>query len=357
MPSGRASLYLDIYQDGVRRYEYLQLYLEPGTGSAVKAANRETLLLAEAICAKRLVELRTGAYSLTEGEKRDTLLLPYFRHTMEQRPLAKTSRRLWHNALLHLSNYATEQTTFRHVTPQWVQGFLDHLDTTNGHGRRGASALISEGTRWLYYSKFKAVIHQAMKDDIIVRDPTLGITRYHKQESRRVFLSFEEVRRLAATPCADVELRRAFLFSCLTGLRRSDILALTWGEVSQHGAFTRLTFRQQKTGGQEYIDLTPQAVAFMGTPAEPTAHVFAMRYTAETSPRLQRWAADAGITKTGITFHSARHTFAVMMLELGADLYTVSKLLGHREIQTTQIYAHVIDKTKQAAALLVPSLT
>jgi site-specific recombinase XerD len=357
MPTGRTSLYLDIYQDGVRRYEYLQLYLEPGTGSAVKTANRETLLLAEAICAKRLVELRTGAYSLDEGAKRDTLLLPYFRHHMEKRPMTESSRQLWQNALRHLADYASAETTFRNVTPQWVQGFLDHLDTSHGHGHRGASSLISEGTRSLYYTKFKAVIHQAMKEGIIVRDPTLGISRYHRQESRRIFLSFEEVRRLAATPCADVELRRAFLFSCLTGLRRSDISALTWGEVSQQGSFTRLTFRQQKTGGQEYIDLTPQAVAFMGTPTEPTAHVFAMRYTAETSRRLQRWAADAGITKTGITFHSARHTFAVMMLELGADLYTVSKLLGHREIQTTQIYAHVIDKTKQAAALLVPSLT
>ena len=63
----------------------------------------------------------------------------------------------------------------------------------------------------------------------------------------------------------------------------------------------------------------------------------------------------AGIKKH-ITFHSGRHTFAVMMLDLGTDIYTVSKLLGHREIGTTQIYAKVLDKNKQAAVAKIPSI-
>lgn len=70
---------------------------------------------------------------------------------------------------------------------------------------------------------------------------------------------------------------------------------------------------------------------------------------------LKRWAVRAGITKD-ITFHSGRHTFAVMMLDLGADIYTVQKLLGHKEIHTTQIYAKMMDKKKQEAAMLIPPL-
>lgn len=63
----------------------------------------------------------------------------------------------------------------------------------------------------------------------------------------------------------------------------------------------------------------------------------------------------AGIHKD-ITFHCGRHTFAVMMLDLGTDIYTVSKLLGHRELSTTQIYAKVLDKNKQAAVAKIPDI-
>lgn len=350
MKTGRTSLYLDIYYQGVRRYEYLHLYLEP---DAPKAQNRETMRLAKAICAKRITELRAGLYNIEDMDKQDTHLLAYYRHIMETRQLSVGSRRIWASALQHLSAYATEATTFRQVTPRWVQGFSDYLLTARSR-RQGT---ISPGSQWIYFARLKACIHQAMTDGILTHDPTAGLTPFRKPESRRVYLTLDELRHIAITPFHPEALRRAFLFSCLTGLRKSDIQALTWGNVSRQGDFVRLTFRQRKTGGQEYIDLTPQAVTYMGEPAEPQKHIFSgFGYGGRTSTLLQRWCEAAGCPKPGVTFHSGRHTFAVMMLELGADLYTVSKLLGHREIKTTQVYAHVIDKTKQAAALLIPEL-
>lgn len=348
MPSGNISLYLDIYQNGERSYEYLHLYLIPEVGREERAKNRDTLLLAESVRAKRVVEIRNGEYGFDNTQKLNTLLLDYFRSVMAKRQLANSTRALWAHTLQFLSLYCSDSTTFRQVTPKFVQGFRDFLE----------SRKMVDSSRSVYFSKFTACLRQAVKDGIITKDPSLNVQRYKRTESCRVFLSLDELRKLAVTPFKDNNLRRAFLFSCLTGLRKSDILSLKWGDVSRQGSFTRITFRQKKTGAQEYIDITPQAVEYMGPQGKPADRVFdGFVYNTITSTYIQLWAKDAGINKEGLTFHSARHTFAVMMLELGADLYTVSKLLGHREIKTTQIYAHVLDKTKQAAALLIPDIT
>ena len=171
------------------------------------------------------------------------------------------------------------------------------------------------------------------------------------------FGTLEEVKKMAATPCNYPILKATFLFSCLTGLRKSDIEKLTWGEIQKFGDFTRIVFKQKKTGGQEYLDISDQAAAYLGTRRNDVDRVFeGFTYGAWTSLELKRWALAAGITKN-LTFHCARHTFAVMMLDLGADIYTVSKLLGHRELSTTQIYAKVLDKNKQAAVNLIPSIS
>ena len=151
-------------------------------------------------------------------------------------------------------------------------------------------------------------------------------------------------------------LKRAFLFSCLTGLRKSDIEKMRWREVKQQGEFTRIIFRQKKTGGQEYMDISPQAVEYLGKRGNDDSLVFSgFHYSAYLLGELKTWAVRAGITKN-ITFHSGRHTFAVLMLDLGADIYTVQKLLGHKEIHTTQVYAHIMDKKKQAAVSMIPSV-
>ena len=171
-----------------------------------------------------------------------------------------------------------------------------------------------------------------------------------------MYLTIDEVRKLAQTPCRSEEVKTAFLFSCLTGLRRSDIAKLTWGEVHQQGEFTRIIFRQKKTGGQEYLDITKQAAALMGERGADDERVFKwFNSPGSTNDIIRVWVANAGINKD-ITFHCGRHTFATMMLDLGADIYTVSKLLGHADISTTQIYAKVLDKKKQAAVAAIPDV-
>lgn len=161
---------------------------------------------------------------------------------------------------------------------------------------------------------------------------------------------------MAAAHCKYPALKNAFMFSCLTGIRKSDIEKMRWREVQQHGEFTRIIFKQKKTGGQEYLDINSQAAAYMGQRGEADDRVFSgFKYSSYMIAELRMWAARAGITKD-ITFHSGRHTFAVMMLDLGAEIYTVSKLLGHKEIHTTQIYAKILDKKKQEAVAMIPKI-
>jgi Site-specific recombinase XerD len=110
-----------------------------------------------------------------------------------------------------------------------------------------------------------------------------------------------------------------------------------------------LVIRQQKTKEVEYVYLTEKALELLGEPGKRNEYIFSIRrYDATINRIIGNWVKQAGITKK-ITFHSARHTFAVIQLTLGTDIYTVSKLLGHKKLETTQIYAKIIDQKKREA--------
>ena len=366
-PSGIINLYLDIYIEGRRSYENLKLYLVPEKTRADREKNRETLKLADAIRAKRLVEFQNGLYGFEGGFKTGTKFFDYYNTLCEKRrrnPESLGNWGTWQAALLHLKKYAgNPDITFKEITPKWIQGFRDYLETEatirDVVGSRHAEEdrrPLSQNTRKTYFNRLRTCLNCAYEERIIPHNPFRGIENSKTQERERIYLTVDEVRAMAATECRYPVLKRAFMFSCLTGLRKSDIQKMTWGEVRRQGDFTRIIFRQKKTGRQEYIDISPQAEEYLGTRRGDDEPVFAnFIYSSYYLMELKRWAVRSGITKD-ITFHSGRHTFAVLMLDLGADLYTVSKMLGHREIRTTQIYAKVMDKKKQEAAMLIPQI-
>jgi integrase len=146
-------------------------------------------------------------------------------------------------------------------------------------------------------------------------------------------------------------LKNAALFSAITGLRFSDIHKLVWNEVQYSeldGYF--IQYRQKKTKGVEVLPISEQAFSLLGERKEPVEKVFdGLNYSAYLNRHLKQWVLKAGISKH-ITFHCFRHTYATLQLSQGTDIYTVSKMLGHRELKTTQIYAKIIDKTKREAA-------
>lgn len=364
LQNGNISLYLDIYRDGRRSYEFLKLYLVPERTKEDREKNRQTMQLANSVKAKRIVEMQNREYGFKSEAASDTLFYPYYR-SMCQKRLGAESRGNWGNwysCLHHLLIYdKDEELTFADITPAWVQGFHDYLENeavawSHDYRKRLKDKPLARNSKLSYFNKLRACLNQAFEDRIIPINPARYVENFKAEEGTRMYLTIDEVRKLAQTVCEYPRVKAAFLFSCLTGLRRSDVLRITWGDVHQQGEFTRIIFRQKKTHGQEYLDITPQAAELMGERGKSSEQVFQDIHSPSVTNRaVQEWVLRAGIDKK-ITFHCGRHTFATMMLDLGTDIYTVSKLLGHRELSTTQIYAKVMDKNKQKAVANIPNI-
>ena len=359
------SLYLDIYLNGRRSYEYLKLYLLPEMNRQDRQKNLETMKLAEAIRAKRLVELQNSEYGFKSPFKEDSSFYEYYIAMCKERCKTETMGNWgnWNSCLKHLLKYEPrlKELKWSDIDRNFVVGFKDYLENeacawSEDSRERVKDRPLAKNSRVSYFNKLRACCNQAYDERIIAYNPIRGVEGIKAEEGKRMYLTINEVRQLAKTECHYPSVKRAFLFSCLTGLRRSDIERLKWRDVYQQGEFTRIIFNQKKTNGLEYLDLAPEAVELMGTRGKPDDNVFDYIHSFScTNNTLRDWCMAAGIQKR-ITFHCARHTFATMMLDLGTDLYTVSKLLGHKEIGTTQIYAKVLDKNKQAAVAKIPSV-
>lgn len=347
LKNGSKSLYLDIYVNGQRDYEYLKLYLIPEKTKRDKEQNRQTMMVAEAVRAQRIIEVQNGRYGFTKTNN-NINFLDYLLSVAESKvkPDSKATYKGWMSMYRMLSRYCKAGMTFASVTEDWCERFRQYL----------LDEPIAQNTKNVYWTKFCSLMKEAVNDGILQTNPAARLERIKRVDTERAYLTLEEVKAMANAPCQTDVLKRAFLFSCLTGLRKSDVERLTWGDVTTNGEFTRIIFRQKKTKGVEYIDINRQAVQFMGERGNDEDLVFdGFHYTETYNIHLQRWAIMAGVSKP-ITYHSSRHTFALLMLDLGVDIYTLSKLLGHRKVTTTQVYAHILDRKKQEAVTRIPDL-
>lgn len=365
LKDGTYSLYLDIYIDGERSYEYLKLYLLPGTSKEVRAKNKETMLLAEAVKSKRIVEFQNGRFSFKKPTYEKIKFFDYYKALSEQRKQENPKRQNWgdwYSNMKHMEKYETNHAILlRDIDVKWVDGYKTYLLTkATAFGSRYMKSYgdrnLSQNSAQTYFRKLRACLNKAFEDGLIDENPCRRVESIKGKEGTRMYLTLEEVRMLAATPCRYPDIKRSFLFSCLTGLRKSDIEKLVWGEIHKQGDYTRIIFTQKKTGGLEYLDISPEAEKLLGERGKESDLVFPFMHSISLiEDTLKRWTTEAGIKKH-ITFHCGRHTFATLMLDLGTDLFTVSKLLGHRDVKTTQIYAKILDKNKQQAVSKIPTI-
>lgn len=362
--TGKTSLVLEYYYGYTRddegrikhrrKFETLEYYLYTDPRNKLERDhNKVNLEMAEKVKAKRLLAEQNEQYGFAVKYKIRTNLVEYIKGLIEQRKESPGNWGNWDSALKHLVAYAGTNTTFEMVNKKFVEGFKTYLAK---QAKTKSNTALSTNSQSSYFLKLKAALNQAVEDGIIPHSPAMSVKPAHVEDVHREYLTFDELQRLAKTECPYPVLKDAFLFSCLTGMRWSDINKLTWAEVQEFDGGTRIVFRQKKTKGLEYLDITDQAVRYMGQRGKPDERVFTgLKYSAWHNLALREWCLEAGITKH-ITFHCGRHTFAVLQLSLGTEIYTVSKLLGHRELKTTQVYAQIMDAKKREAVNRIPEL-
>lgn len=327
------------------------LYTDPKTPTQ-KTHNKEVEKLVDIIRAEKEKDFINNKYGFKPQNKGKANFIDYFRKLTNERLTSKGNYGNWDSVLKHLIKYSGENTSLESIDLEYCEGFKKYLLET---AKTSSEKNLSLNSVTSYFCKLRAALNTAVDEELIVVNPSLKVSIPKEVEVKREYLTVEEVKLLFNTECRYDVLKRAFLFSCLTGLRWSDINLLDWSELKKEGENWKITFHQQKTKGLQYHYINEQAKSLLGDDVQNSGRVFSgLRYSAYMNVALSQWVLKAGIHKN-ITFHCARHTFATMQLTLGTDLFTVSKLLGHSEIRTTQVYAKVIDQKKIDAANIIPN--
>jgi integrase len=361
---GKSNLYLEFYHGYLidsngkktisrtfEKLDNLQVYDAPKNKSETNE-NKEAEILAEKVKKIREVEAITGKFKLEDKSKPNISFLEYFKKIMNERLDSKGNYDNWDATYKHLIRYCAPSVVFKDIDIDFVKGFKNHLEMATTK----SNTILSKNSKYTYYNKFKACMREAFNDGLIPVNYASKVKSFPQADTHREHLTYDELQSIALIDCKYPILKKAFLLSCLTGLRWSDINKLVWSEIKEENEIAKIVFRQKKTDSLEYLYISAQSKELLGNRSNNSDRVFkGLKYGQTYNTELLRWMMRASINKH-ITFHSARHTCAVLLLEMGADIYTVSKMLGHKELKTTQIYAKIVDKKMQEASTIIPTL-
>ncbi len=374
--NGKESLFLDFYfgykkhyseklQKEVlsidRRRESLSLYLwqAPRTPEE-RQQNKDTLDLAMKIRFEKEQELLENAegYRLKKDRRIDFLV--FFQNYINN--YTKKDIRMVEIALSRFKDFLAESPDYRKFTSgirpenlnkDMMLAFVDYLQA---HSK-------GEGAKSIY-QRFKKVITYAVDHEIIKKDPCKGISiKVDNQQLRKDVLSPEEIEQLISyhDPKQSPQIRRAFIFCLYCGLRFCDVKDLTFGNVDYSNKM--LKFEQNKTKGHSaasgvIIPLSDEIITLVGKPAQDedeNSLIFKLPSYEMCNKSVKRWVKSAGIPKN-ISWHCARHSFAVNILNNGANIKTLASLLGHSGLKHTEKYTRAVDSLKVDAINSLPKL-
>lgn len=349
LSNGNISLYLDIYRDGERSYEFLKLYLNSKARTpAERQNNKNTYQLAEKIRDERANELNHIAHGQIVPTKEKVKFFDFAENYKED--YTKKDIRMISGAIERFRSFLTERRPLlkqsalkiSQIDKVLMTDFVSYLESKSiGEGAHG------------YYQRFKKILKRAVDEGIIARSPADGVRCKSVEGLRKDILTNEEIITLAKTPCKNMTLKRAFLFCCSTGLRFVDVKALQHKDIDI--ASGRMVIDQLKTGKMAIVDLNATALKMIGEPGNSNDLVFELPSSEGSNKTLQAWVNRAGIDKI-ITWHCARHSFAVNLLTSPErpDIKTVSSTLGHSSLKHTEKYTRVIDELKKKAVNALP---
>jgi len=398
LESGKETLYLDFYPAVTdpatgkpTRREYLGMYVFPlkkkngelltnnDGNHKYNDSDSETIRLAEIMRNNRQNELdKAEIYTENESEmlkakersKGD--FIAYFKQMAVEKNASNQDN--WTSALLHLKAYLkktdnNETIRFCDITLQWCEGFKNYLLTTSSNrskiktnektsstesqktiGANQVETKLANNTAAAYFIKFKIALKTSFKYGYLSKDINADLKSIKEVETHREFLTLDELKSLVDKPCTDEVLKRAGLFSALTGLRHSDILKMKWGEIIDNAGTYTLKYTIQKTSKYEELPISAEAVQLCGQRQDPNKLVFdGLVYSAYANKALAQWLGAAGIIRN-VTFHCFRHTFATLQLASGTQITTIQKMLGHKKLETTMVYAKTLEEAKREAS-------
>lgn len=334
LSDGSKSLYLDIYRDGKRTYEYLKMYIIPETDNNARKRNQATMDAANAIKSKRIIELTNGEAGIENREK--VFLLDWMNTYKENQ--AKRGKKDGNQIAVTiriLKDYAGERMTMDRIDKAFCQDYLDYLMTEyRPKGKR-----VSNFTLHTYYRILNGALNAAVRAEIIKVNPFTKINNSDKirlPESKRSYMTIEEVRALIATPMNNEAVKSAYLFSCFCGLRVSDIVGLKWKDVFVDRGQYRLAVSMQKTKEPIYLPLSPEALKWMSERGDKTAddHVFDLPSPSMMNILIKPWAKAAGIDKR-FTFHVSSHSKIFYLLNI-SELSTLKNVTAN-DLETSYI--------------------
>lgn len=373
LKKGGSSIYLDCYVNGIREYKFLNLYLKEEKSRADKLWNKEQVRLANAVKAQYIIDIQNGEYGFKDRNRARKLNFITYCEEManEYDSNGQTSCAvLMRSAVKRMVEYKGKNVTFNSIDKDFLIGFIEHLNSDirdfdkEGKGKKRKPKPLSNVYKEALFARIMVALNKAERDGIIIKNPGKDIDRKlkpHSEQKIRYYLTLEELQRvISADYRPDNDVKPAFLFCCFSGLRYSDVQKLTWGEitVSPEGC-AQIETNMQKTGKDIIIPLSDNALKWLpergDMPSGSRIFYKLPDQVTNADVRLKTLIKKADIGKH-VTFHVARHTFATLTLTYGADLYTVSKLLGHANIRTTQIYAKIVDESKRKAVNLIPKI-
>lgn len=374
LSSGKESIFLDYYlgyrmiydekQDKEvarkdRKREYIKLYLWQAPRTPLeRQQNKETLELAKKIRFEREQEMKAGELGYRLEKKDNINFLDYFQNYIDN--YQKKDIRVIMMALGKFKSFLAEKHPVyanfikpTNLNRDLMLEFVEYLQ----------NICVGEGAHTIF-QRFKKVVKYAEEHDMIHKNPCNGITcKIDDQIIKKDILSLEEIENLLNTRYQgeNIEIRKAFIFCLYTGIRFCDVVVLRFSNVDYSNRL--LSFEQNKTSGHSkasnvVIPLNDGLISLIGHPSSPDNTdeiIFKLPSHTMCLKALRHWTARAGITKH-ITWHCARHSFAVNILNNGANIKTVASLLGHSGLKHTEKYTRAVDKLKEDAINSLPEL-